>query len=77
MVIKERLIHIDTDYASFGIITPRYTTTITDAAPIAHWTIHKDITEVLRYYYYKKHARIHITYIERQVNETFAAYYPL
>lgn len=60
MFTQEKIYHIDTGYACFGIITQRYNNKIIASAPIAKWSIGKDIGSVLRYY---KSAKIVIGYI--------------
>lgn len=50
MVVLEKIYRVDMKFAVFGIITERYNQTVIDAAPIAHWTIGKNIGYVLRRY---------------------------
>lgn len=68
-MIYERLFVIDVGYAVFGIITARYTPIVIEAAPIAKWTIGKNIIKVLHYYAVYKKARIQIMYLERFIYE--------
>lgn len=48
---------LSTEYATFGIFS-RDNTTISDAAPIAKWTVGKPVFEILWWYKKKKGAKI-------------------
>jgi hypothetical protein len=48
--------YIDTGYAFFGIIAKRGV--VVEAAPIAKWTIGKNIEDVLTYYKERKNAEV-------------------
>jgi hypothetical protein len=50
------LYHIDIAYACFGIVEKDGV--VVEAAPIAKWTIGKEINFVLEYYKFRKKAKI-------------------
>lgn len=52
------LYYIDTGYACFGITEEDRV--VTEAAPIAQWTVGKDIQFVLEYFKHKKKANIKV-----------------
>lgn len=58
------LYQIDTGYACFGI--SEKDGIVTDAAPIAKWTIGKDINFVLEYFRYRKKAKITLCKQEKE-----------
>ena len=49
---------VDTGYGCFGIIAQNGT--VVRAAPMAHWTVGKNIDYVLNYYRTKKKAKISV-----------------
>lgn len=65
-MIKEKLYAITLSYATFAVITDRYSQIVKDVAPIGKWAKGRNIARVLKYYT-KRGGYISIHYIERYV----------